>query len=109
MNRMSRSAIFFFFGVYLFDYVYAFSLNPSGNGDPAPGRSPGPPILEEDSFNNVTSKCRLNGTINNEESEIVRLSVSHALFKTDVLVPGVDYQGKCRVILLISNLTDAFI
>ncbi|CAG9865029.1 unnamed protein product [Phyllotreta striolata] len=86
---MNKSVLMLFFGVYFFECFYAFSLNHSGFvGDPAPGRSPGPPVLR----GNSSSNCRFEGTVEQHVRGAVNFTVSHSLFETDILVPGVTYQ-----------------
>lgn len=77
------------------------------DGDPAPGRSPGPPehfttlqgtseeypsafLTATESFRN----CDLNTTAEIPTNTLVDVKISHHLFKTDVLVPDIVYQGK---------------
>lgn len=78
------------------------------DGDPAPGRSPGPPeisngehgveddlptiLLTSDKTDN--SRCSLEGDAKLIEEDIVNLTISHKLFKSDAVVPGIVYQGK---------------
>lgn len=62
-------------------------------GDPAPGRSPGPP-------QSGLTGCQLLGPEDPDEEGLVNVSLSHPLFKTDVLVPGVSYEGKCYYTVL---------
>lgn len=77
------------------------------NGDPAPGRSPGPPQiviprhrnLEEQPTLILTSEiseidCTLDGDIQILDKGDVNFTLHHQFFKTDALVPGVVYQGK---------------
>ncbi|KAG5899376.1 hypothetical protein JTB14_036865 [Gonioctena quinquepunctata] len=98
---------------------YGFSLNPSrysGNGDPAPGRSPGPPYLENGDHvagtevpedQDVKSECQLDGTFEHIERTVVNVTVAHHLFKTDVVVPGVTYEGKLTNIIVVVALNIA--
>ena len=96
-------------------------VHPSGSsglsgGDPAPGRSPGPPAddgghrVREGSENSVGGKdsegvvrdpstCVLGGGHDRSgpqigDRELFDFKVTHSLFKTDVLVIGVVYEGK---------------
>lgn len=95
------------------------------SGDPAPGRSPGPPDVEETTvavtdveydettvedvttvsaevtvsacaFARIPSESDEVVTISDKDSE-VNLTVSHAVFETDQLVRGVVYDGECFV------------
>lgn len=95
-------------------YSVAVSLQYPGEGgvaegDPAPGRSPGPPvsgtsdhgILEDLATVVVTADdsdpCDMNGdliVVDKEKAAIV-VNFTHELFKTEVLTRGVLYQGKC--------------
>lgn len=68
--------------------------------DPAPGRSPGPPDIQE-SLNEVikigdqiANDCELNGTFKNESEDVgLTFSISHPLFSVEELVPELTYQG----------------
>lgn len=77
------------------------------DGDPAPGRSPGPPHFVSPHHRNLEGQptliltsetsdvdCNLDGELTTT-TEIAEMNVTidHHLFKTDVLVPGVIYQG----------------
>lgn len=85
------------------------SLGSSGalEGDPAPGRSPGPPedfttlqgISEQypSAFlkaEEASGSCGFNTNTAITTNHLVDLKISHHLFKTDVLVPDIVYQGK---------------
>lgn len=93
-------------------YCDGFSLNSSGggvSGDPAPGRSPGPPNNMTNDLNNESDvpvketgysdlmneedECELDGTLKGDENRII-FNISHQLFERKFLVPGVVYQGK---------------
>lgn len=92
-----------------------------GEGDPAPGRSPGPPdrspgpsgrspgppesispreqdVKEANYFDvlerNEASDCDFSGELADDDEQVLNFSISHAIFKTDVLVTGIIYQGK---------------
>lgn len=77
-------------------------------GDPAPGRSPGPPEIISSRHKAVDEleptellksetagdDCTLVGDVADDPRGAVNISVSHELFKSDLLVPGIVYQGK---------------
>ncbi|XP_056636815.1 uncharacterized protein LOC130445275 [Diorhabda sublineata] len=94
---MNNSIIIIFFGVCFLDIVFNFSLNPAGhsqNGDPAPGRSPGPPIFDNavNELDSLSNECRLEGIVKEQGEQLVNLTLSHELFETNVLVPDITYQ-----------------
>lgn len=73
------------------------------DGDPAPGRSPGPPTLQgtSEEYPSILLKapenirdCSLNTNAATVTNNIVNVDVTHRLFKTDLLVPDIIYQGK---------------
>lgn len=79
------------------------------DGDPAPGRSPGPPqyvsphyhrnpddqptlISTSDIINDFD--CNLDGDITDiDRTSDFNVTLDHQFFRTDVLVPGIIYQG----------------
>ncbi|XP_071057498.1 uncharacterized protein [Onthophagus taurus] len=64
-------------------------------GDPAPGRSPGPPLfMDEDTKQEKTGKdCDpMGNSTGTDEAKSLNLTVTHHLFNTDSLVFGVLYQ-----------------
>lgn len=88
----------------------------SFSGDPAPGRSPGPPvgpqasaeemIITSDLFtlqpSSTISNCELfpePATTEKDPQESLNVTVDHDLFRTDLLSPGVVYKGKRRLSL----------
>lgn len=73
------------------------------DGDPAPGRSPGPPLGKGDHVEEPTvvtandpDPCDLNGDliVVDKDKASLDLNVTHRLFKSEVLTHGVVYQGK---------------
>ncbi|KAF5304445.1 hypothetical protein FQR65_LT07975 [Abscondita terminalis] len=78
-------------------------------GDPAPGRSPGPPeilvpllkTVDEVrpttvllTSNNVEQgDCLLKGDVVEDPHGAVNFSINHQLFKSDLIVPGIIYQA----------------
>ncbi|XP_068905882.1 uncharacterized protein [Tenebrio molitor] len=75
----------------------------AASGDPAPGRSPGPPHLEAtvvpvpetvdkvDKADKV-DECELDGEVNAPPENLLNVTLLHRLFKTDKLVAGIEYQ-----------------
>lgn len=94
------------------DYFCNGMGNPSENGvvdgDPAPGRSPGPPEITNDehgvdddlptilltSDKIDDSVCSLQGDVTLPEEDVVNITVNHKLFQSDTVVPGLIYQGE---------------
>lgn len=87
--------------------VHSPSFGGETEGDPAPGRSPGPPEVIAPSFNDFkiiettilpTSEtiddCTLEGDTVDDPRGFVNISINHALFKSDWLISGITYQGK---------------
>lgn len=80
-----------------------FSLNPPGGaavGDPAPGRSPGPPDLPEETVelkkdsDDFFSNCELHGTLKETDNDVeLNFTLYHPLFDTEELVQGLVYEG----------------
>lgn len=77
------------------------------NGDPAPGRSPGPPQILTPRHRNIQEQptliltsetseidCTLDGDTQILDKGDMNFTLRHQFFKTDALVPGVIYQGK---------------
>lgn len=101
-----RSILLLIFLFALKEYPYSCGriIQPGGSGgrhedDPAPGRSPGPPEVPDDTTVLITSEtayedCRLRGELAADENNQLNVSVSHPLFKSDVLVPGIVYEGE---------------
>lgn len=101
------STIFlFYFGLIFVNHRWVtngIALNPAGGspvGDPAPGRSPGPPDVWEDvkeikdAGDNVSSNCELRGTVKDPSDDFeLNFTISHPLFSTEEVMPGVIYQG----------------
>lgn len=81
-----------------------FSLNPTGGasmGDPAPGRSPGPPEVPEEPVElrkvsgEVLSQCELHGTLKETGQDLdFNFTIYHPLFGTEELVQGLVYEGR---------------
>jgi hypothetical protein len=78
----------------------------AASGDPAPGRSPGPPHLEAtvvpvpetvDKVDKV-EECELDGEVNAPPENLLNVTLLHRLFNTDKLVPGIEYQGRSEAI-----------
>jgi hypothetical protein len=81
----------------------------AASGDPAPGRSPGPPHLEAtvvpvpetvdkvDKADKV-DECELDGEVNAPPENLLNVTLLHRLFKTDKLVAGIEYQGRSEAI-----------
>lgn len=103
MNKI----ILIFIGLSAFDCFWmanGVSLNPSGGasvGDPAPGRSPGPPDLPEETLQStkvseeVSSKCELHGTLKETDQDLdFNFTIHHPLFRTEELVQGLVYEGR---------------
>lgn len=82
------------------------SINPTGGsavGDPAPGRSPGPPDFSQQKNElgeipaEVVTNCELEGSGNNTENELsFNFTIYHKLFSTEHLVPGLIYEGMLK-------------
>lgn len=84
-------------------FIRSFSNGGIVGGDPAPGRSPGPPTLQGTSeeypsilLNAIDNykECSFNTNSVVATNSLVNVEITHRLFKTDVLVPNVVYQGK---------------
>lgn len=89
---------------------YSSGLN-LPNGDPAPGRSPGPPLYDDtttetaetttldEGLDDACAVARIPSdseevvTLSNDDSE-VNLTISHDVFDTNELVKGVVYDGE---------------
>ncbi|CAH4032971.1 unnamed protein product [Pieris brassicae] len=110
--NMNRCPIHILLPILTIILPYISTLNlPSG--DPAPGRSPGPPFSEIEDYDEtttsevttvqvITDACEY-ARISSESEQIVTLSetesdvkltVSHPVFDTAELVRGVVYDGK---------------
>lgn len=87
--------------------IKSFSDGGTIDGDPAPGRSPGPP--EDSTTLRGTSEnypsvlltaaetfkgCSLNENVEITKNSLVTVKITHHLFETDVLVADIVYQGK---------------
>lgn len=98
---MKAILVFFIFSVGLWS-CNALSINFSGSE--IAGGSPGPP--QTDVFNLVdvnTEKqtgdvniCDFDENSNSEDSVLIELKLVHRLFRSDVIVPGVEYQGNVQ-------------
>lgn len=100
--------LFSWHGGYFCDGYYLYPSDYGGggkSGDPAPGRSPGPPSdtkengkpeqsAPNDQTDAVKSACEVSGTPAAMEEHVLSLNVSHHLFGTEALVEGMDYEGR---------------
>lgn len=105
-NTGARSILLLILLFALKDYPYSSGriIQPASSGgrhedDPAPGRSPGPPEIPDETTVLITSEtayedCRLRGELTTDENNQLNVSISHPLFKSDVLVPGIVYEGE---------------
>lgn len=67
-------------------------IDPGGlSYDPAPGHSPGPPETTE-MF--PGDECQMSGPTKDATDNLINFTLSHRLFKTDLLVTRIQYQGK---------------
>ncbi|XP_015833125.1 uncharacterized protein LOC103312261 isoform X4 [Tribolium castaneum] len=64
------------------------------SGDPAPGRSPGPPEIELTTLllPQEADECGLEGNVQLATENFINLTLGHRLFITDHLVAGMEYQ-----------------
>lgn len=87
-----------------------WNINGSAVGDPAPGRSPGPPDIQENLDSNkiavnINSNCDLQGTFKDVDHDNgLNFTIDHSVFKTAELVPGITYQGECYISLYFVSL-----
>lgn len=78
------------------------SVGAGAEGDPAPGRSPGPPeeTGDEDHPTMVLTSeganvgCSFRGGIEVDKGKLLNVTLVHPLFKSELLVAGVTYEGK---------------
>lgn len=112
---MCRLTLFFLLALLISDECFlcdGMVIHPPGfgggiEGDPAPGRSPGPPEIISPRFRSLDDTeptvllrsdgaeddCALEGAVVDAPKGAINFSVNHELFKTELLVPGIIYEG----------------
>lgn len=92
--------------------IRSFSDGGIVGGDPAPGRSPGPPTLQgtSEEYPSVLltaaenfKDCSFSTNILTATKHFIDVDITHHLFNTDVLVPNILYEGKNYNIEFILN------